>query len=93
MNSGNNKKNTETSSPLVKFNFPSPPPLPNNPTSELPDLKSAQNSDYDIPRSHRNLKTGKEIYYKIKIEFLTVKFMRYCTHNGKNETHYRVSSH
>ena len=56
----NIKKNTEPSSPLVKFNFPSPPPLPNNPSSKLPDLKSAQNSDYDIPRSHRNLKTGKE---------------------------------
>ena len=70
MNSGNNKKNTETSSPLVKFNFPSPPPLPNNPSSELPDLKSARNSDYDIPRSHRNLKAGKEKYYKIIIEFL-----------------------
>ena len=92
MNSGNNMKNTETSSPLVKFNFPSPPPLPNNTSSELPDLKSAQNSDYDIPRSHRNFKTGKEKYYKIIIEFLTV-IMRYCTHNGKNETYYRVSSH
>ena len=73
MNSGNIKKNTEPSSPLVKFNFPSPPPLPNNPSSELPDLKSAQNSDYDIPRSHRNLKPGKEKYYKTIIEFLTVK--------------------
>ena len=62
MNSGNIKKNTEPSLPLVKFNFPSPPPLPNNPSSELQDLKSAQNSDYDIPRSHRNLKTGKEKY-------------------------------
>ena len=92
MNPGSNKKNTETSSPLVKFNFPSPPPLPNNPSSELPDLKSAQNSDYDIPRSHRNLKTGKEKYYKIIIEF-NKEFMIYCTHNGKNETHYRVSSH